>query len=108
MFTDSELSSLLTIMSLLKNEYRDALVPHEIDGDRLDALHDRVLAETKIAVGVDKIMGKQLYCALTLQRPYWKHTDLGVGKVCNAPVNADGSCPNARQHADNVYGEKIV
>jgi hypothetical protein len=51
-FTPNEMFSMLTIMSLLKHEYRDALVPHEIDGDTLDRLHDRVLAEAKRAAGI--------------------------------------------------------
>ena len=50
---------------------------------------------------MDKIeFSSVLYCDVMLRPVFWKHTDLGVGKVCNAPLNDDGSCPNAAQHAE--------
>lgn len=50
--TAGELSTLLTIVSLVADDYRDVLVPSELDGDTLDRVYARLLAETKQAVGI--------------------------------------------------------
>lgn len=48
----------------------------------------------------------QEYCDATLQRRYWKNTRvLGNGRVCNAPIMSDGTCPDEKKHASNGYGD---
>ena len=61
--TSGEMSTLLSVMSLLADEYRDVLVPHELDGDVLDRLYDRVLDETKrLVIECDHCMPEPCTC----------------------------------------------
>jgi hypothetical protein len=53
---------------------------------------------TPIALA-DIVWDPQPYCNATLKPAFWKHTALGVGRVCNTRVHQDFPCPNAKQHA---------
>jgi hypothetical protein len=50
--TAGELSTLLTIVSLARDDFRSTFVPSELDGDTLDRVYVRLLDETKQAVGI--------------------------------------------------------
>lgn len=45
-------------------------------------------------------MSDQLYCDADLHPMHWRHSELGIGKVCNTPVEKDRPCPNAHRHME--------